>query len=344
MKTIIVTGGCGYIGSQTIIEILKATPYHVISIDNLSNSSEKTLDRIKAITGKTIINYKIDLCNLKELRKLFENHNEISGVIHFAALKSVNDSVQDPLGYYTNNIESLLNIIQCSKEHKISNFIFSSSCSVYGNVAILPVKEDSPLSIPLSPYAHTKLIGEEMIKFIAKQSDISFVLLRYFNPVGGDLSGLNGEDPINLPSSLVPVITQTAAGLRDKMYVYGNSYNTRDGSCIRDYVHVIDIANAHIAALNYLIEGKNTSHCDFFNIGSGNGTTVLEAIKSFEKITNLKINFEIAKKREGDIEAIYSDSSKARVSLGWIPKYDIDVMMESAWKWQQNCLIKNKQH
>ena len=308
MKTILVTGGCGYIGSQTIIEILKSTNYNVISVDNLSNSSELALDRIKEITGKQIKNYAIDLCDLEKTRDVFSNNKDIIGVIHFAALKSVPDSVDNPIRYYKNNLESLLNTIQCCEENKIANFIFSSSCSVYGDVSQLPVNEETPLSSTLSPYAHSKFQGEEMIKFIAAKSSVSFVLLRYFNPVGSDLSGLNGEDTRNMPSNLVPVITQTAAGIRNKMVVYGDTYNTRDGSCIRDYIHVVDIAHAHIASLNYLLEKKNNSNDSICNRGSGDGITVLEGVRSLEQVTGKKVNFEIVEKRAGDLEAIYSHS------------------------------------
>lgn len=340
MKSILVTGGCGYIGSQTIIEILKSTDYNVISIDNLSNSTEQTLLRIKEITGKLIRNYNINLCNLEEVRKFFKSQNSIIGVIHFAALKSVPLSINDPIGYYKNNLESLLNIIKCSEENAIENFIFSSSCSVYGDVSSLPVTEDTVLSQPLSPYAHTKLIGEQMIKFIAEKSEMNFVLLRYFNPVGADPSGLIGEMPNDIPNNLVPVICQTAAGERAKMYVFGNTYATRDGSCIRDYIHVVDIAQAHVASIDFLVQKRNVEKCTLLNLGSGAGVSVLEAIHTFEKVTGVKVNYEIVPKREGDVAAIFSDSSKARSLLNWTPKNRIDDMMSSAWKWQKHILKK----
>jgi UDP-glucose 4-epimerase len=345
MKKIIVTGGCGYIGSQTIIELLKKTDYEVVSIDNGLNSSENTLERIKAITGKTVVNYKVDLCDYEATRAVFEANPDVVGIIHFAALKSVGDSVNNPVLYYHNNLESVLNIIKCCQKFKISNFIFSSSCSVYGNVQTLPVDETTALSEVVSPYAHTKLIAEQMIKFIAAQYDINFILLRYFNPVGGDFSGMNGEDPINPPSNLVPVITQTAAGIREKMVVFGNDYETRDGSCIRDYIHVIDLADAHIKALQRLIDKRNSSSYEIYNLGTGNGVSVFEAIKAFEEVTSIKLNYEIVPRRPGDVEAIYSDSTKANKELNWIPQYGIREMMSSAWKWQEyssSLIEKNK--
>jgi len=334
MKKIIVTGGCGYIGSQTIIELLKGTDYEVVSIDNGLNSSEAALERIKLITGKIVVNYKVDLCNYEETKRVFQANTDVVGIIHFAALKAVGESVENPILYYQNNMESLLNVIKCCNEFQVSNFIFSSSCSIYGNVTQLPVKEDTPMAQVVSPYAHTKLIAEEMIQFIAQQYKINFILLRYFNPVGGDLSGMNGEDPINPPSNLIPVITQTASGLREKMLVFGDDYETRDGSCIRDYIHVIDIADAHIKAMDRLYKKQSTTSCEVYNLGTGNGISVFEAIKAFEEVTGVKLAYEINPRRPGDVAAIYSDSAKANKELNWTPKYSIEDMMRSAWKWQ----------
>jgi UDP-glucose 4-epimerase len=344
MSKIIVTGGCGYIGSQTIIELLKKTDYEVVSIDNGLNSSEAVLERIESITGKKVINYKVDLCDYEATKKVFQANPDTVGVIHFAALKSVGDSVNNPVWYYHNNTESLLNVIKCCQEFKVKNFIFSSSCSVYGNVQSLPVTEETALSEVVSPYAHTKLMAEQMIKFIADQYDIKFILLRYFNPVGGDLSGMNGEDPVNPPSNLVPVITQTASGLRDKMLVFGDDYDTRDGSCVRDYIHVIDIADAHLKGLDRLIKGANTSSYEIYNLGTGNGVSVLEAIKAFEEVTQVKLNYEIVPRRPGDVAAIYSDSTKAKKELNWVPQFGIREMMSTAWEWQlySNSLIEKK--
>ncbi len=334
MNKIVVTGGCGYIGSQTIIELIKKTDYDVVSVDNFMNSSPAAIDRIEKITGKKVTNYVIDLCSYEDVRSFFQAHKDIVGIIHFAALKSVPESVADPVLYYKNNLDSVLNMIQCCNEFNVRNFIFSSSCSVYGNVASLPVTEDTVLGQVVSPYAHTKLMAEHMIKFITDQSNLNCILLRYFNPVGSDLSGMNGEDPINAPSNLVPVITQTAAGIRKEMYVFGEDYDTRDGSCIRDYVHVIDISDAHIKALNRLINKNNKSNYEIYNLGTGTGITVFEAIKAFEDVTGVPLNYFVSPRREGDVAAIYSDSSKAKQELGWTPIYAIREMMETAWKWQ----------
>lgn len=334
-KKIIVTGGAGYIGSHTIIELLKNISFEIISIDNYSNSSAKAYDRIKKITGKKIKNYNVNLCDLKEVKKIFKANPGITGVIHFAAFKSVPESVENPLSYYHNNISSLVNILKCTEEFKVAHFIFSSSCSVYGNIDKLPVKEDTPLKKAESPYGYTKQIGEVMIKdFSITNPKTNFIVLRYFNPVGAHLSGLIGESPINRPTSLVPIITQTASGKIKKLSVHGKNYGTRDGTCIRDYVHVSDIADAHVCALESSISKKHKENYDIFNLGTGKGVTVLEAIRSFEKISGKKLNYELGKRREGDVEAIYSDCAKVAKKLNWKAKYNIDQMMESAWKWE----------
>jgi UDP-glucose 4-epimerase len=336
-ESIVVTGGAGYIGSHTIIELLQQTNYNIISIDNYSNSDEAAYKRIEKITGKKINHFNIDLCDKDLLFKELSSVNNIVGVIHFAAFKSVPESVADPLLYYHNNIESLVNILALCKDKKINNFIFSSSCSVYGNIKDLPVTENSVLQNAESPYAYTKVVGEQMVKDFTKTlPGFNSVLLRYFNPVGAHMSAEIGELPIGPPTSLVPIITRTAVGLIPKMYVHGNTYNTRDGSCIRDYIHVTDIANAHIKALQYVIEKKNKQDLSLFNLGTGNGVTVLEAINSFEKISGLKLNYEIGPRREGDVEAIYANNNLAKQELNWEPKFNIDEMMLSAWKWQQH--------
>ncbi len=332
---ILVTGGCGYIGSHTIIEILEQTDFEVISVDNLMNSSSDTLDRIERITGKRVKNYTIDLCDLAKTEEIFKENPDLIGIIHFAALKSVPESVFKPLLYYRNNLNSLLNLLQLVEKYQVNYFIFSSSCSVYGNVSQLPVNEQTPLSIAESPYAYTKQIGEVMIKDFVRNNQVKAVALRYFNPVGAHISGLNGENPINRPSNLVPVITQTAAGIIPEMSVYGYDYDTRDGSCIRDYIHVTDIAEAHIKAMNYLIEGKNEANYEVYNLGTGNGVTVLEAIKAFEKVSGVKLNYKLAERRAGDVVAIYSDTTLSEQKLGWKTKLNIEDMMASAWKWQQ---------
>ncbi|MBX2841910.1 MAG: UDP-glucose 4-epimerase GalE [Flammeovirgaceae bacterium] len=334
-NTILVTGGCGYIGSHTIIEILRNTDFKVISVDNCINSSPDTMDRIEKITGVKVKNYNIDLTDKKATLEIFEENEDILGVIHFAALKAVGESVQKPMWYYENNMNSLLSILNACQRSEVNNFIFSSSCSLYGNVAQLPVDENTPLSKTESPYAHTKKIGEEIIENIIHVNNINAIALRYFNPVGADKTGLIGENPINKPSNLVPVITQTAVGIIPKLTVFGDDYNTKDGSCIRDYIHVTDIADAHIKALQYLKAGKNSGKFEIFNLGTGDGVTVLEVIKAFEKVTDQKLNYELGPKRPGDVEAIYSNSAKAEKLLGWKTKISLEDMMASAWKWQQ---------
>jgi UDP-glucose 4-epimerase len=335
-KTILITGGAGYIGSHTIIELLESTDFKVISIDNFSNSSPKTFDRIEQITGKRIKNFEINLCDFEALETAL-SEIKIDGVIHFAAYKSVPESVDQPIKYYHNNINSLLNIIKYCEKYSIRNFIFSSSCSVYGNVEKMPVSEETNLSKAVSPYAYTKQIGEQILIDYAKvHKKLNVIALRYFNPAGAHSSGLNGEDPINPPTSLVPVITNTAAGKRKELLVFGSDYSTRDGSCIRDYVHVSDIASAHILALKYLIENKNKDNYDVLNLGTGNGVSVLEAINSFETVTGQKLNYKIVERREGDVEAIYSDTKKSKEILNWETKLTLEDMLKSAWEWEKN--------
>lgn len=334
MSTVIVTGGCGYIGSHTIIELLQTTDFDVVSIDSCINSSEETLSNIETITGKRIANYKVDLCNFEDFKSVMTKIENPIGIIHFAALKSVPDSVSDPLFYYHNNFESLINVLKVCEEFNIQNHIFSSSCSVYGNVETLPVSETTTLMPTQSPYGHTKKVGEEIIEAFSLNSKVNTIALRYFNPVGAHPSGLNGESPINPPNNLVPVITRTASGIIPKMTVFGSDYETRDGTCVRDYVHVCDIASAHIKALNFLIEGKNGSNYEVINLGSGNGVTVLEAINAFKKVSGLDLNYELGPRRDGDVGAIYSDTTKSVELLGFEPVYSIDDMMDSAWKWQ----------
>jgi UDP-glucose 4-epimerase len=353
MKKIIITGGCGYIGSHTVVECLEnytkengyEQDYQIISIDNHLNSSSSVLKNIEKLTGRKVKNYDTDLCNYDKTKEIFEKEvdsdSQIIGIIHFAALKSVPDSVADPIFYYQNNLNSLLNILKLSKEYKVDNFIFSSSCSVYGNTTELPVSETTPFGKAESPYAYTKQVGERMIIDFAKTSTTQkFILLRYFNPVGAHISAIIGEDPKNPPTSLVPIITLTAAGKRDKMTVHGSDYATRDGSCIRDYIHVSDIAAAHRLAIDYLVKNNNkeVNQVEIFNLGTGNGVTVLEAINAFEKLSNTKLNYELGERREGDVVEIYADNEKAKTILGWIPKFGIEEMMLSAWKWQEKIM------
>lgn len=341
MQTIIVTGGAGYIGSHTIIQLLQNTNYNVVSIDNFSNSNSKSYDRIKQITSKSFETVNIDLCNYESIKSHISKHQNIAGIIHFAAYKAVGESMAKPLMYYNNNILSLTNMLQFCKEHKISNFIFSSSCSVYGNAKELPVTEQTQLAKAESAYAHTKQVGEDIINFFCKANpEIKTVLLRYFNPVGAHISGNIGEFPINPPSNLVPIITQTAVG-KNKLTVFGNDYNTRDGSCIRDYIHVSDVADAHLKAINYLIENKNKTNYSIFNLGTGNGVSVLEAIQSFEKVAGVKLEYKIGSRRDGDIISVYANNNLVKTALNWNPKYNIDDMMLSAWKWQLNLEKEN---
>ncbi|MFL5763467.1 MAG: UDP-glucose 4-epimerase GalE [Bacteroidia bacterium] len=334
-ETIVVTGGAGYIGSHTIIQLLQTTGFRVVSIDNYSNSSPDTFRRIEMITGKKVINHDIDLCDAEKTDAFFRNSPPVRGIIHFAAFKAVGESVQDPKKYYHNNINSLLNILDCTVKYKVPNFIFSSSCSVYGNIDQLPVKEDTPLGKAESPYAYTKQAGEEILKDYAKANPaLNTIALRYFNPVGAHLSGLIGESSINKPSNLVPVITQTAIGKIPQMTVFGKDYPTRDGTCIRDYIHVTDIADAHVKAIDFLEQKKSSSNFSIFNLGTGKGVTVLEAIRSFEKVSGKKLNYTIGEKRKGDVAAIYSDNTFTEKNLGWKPSLSLDDMMSSAWKWE----------
>lgn len=334
-QTILVTGGAGYIGSHTIIELLTNTNFHVVSVDNFSNSSEKTFDRIERITGKKVHNYAVNLCDKAETEKIFETEKYIAGIIHFAAFKSVPESVENPYKYYNNNIASLLNILECCIRFNVSNFIFSSSCSVYGNISQLPVKEDTPFGKAESPYAYTKQAGEQITRdYSIANPQLQTIALRYFNPVGAHVSGLIGESPINKANNLVPVITQTAIGKMKQMTVYGQDYPTRDGTCVRDYIHVTDIAIAHIKALVLLNDKKNASGFSIYNLGTGSGVSVLEAIHAFEKVSGQKLNYTLGDKRPGDVIAIYSDTSLSEKELSWKPKFSLDEMMETAWKWE----------
>jgi UDP-glucose 4-epimerase len=332
---ILITGGAGYIGSNTILELLNDTSIEIISVDNFANSLVSTYKRVEHISGKVIKHYDIDLNDEQATFTLFEKEHDISGIIHFAAYKAVGESVENPGKYYHNNLNALTNILNAVVKFKVENFIFSSSCSVYGNADKLPVNESTAVVKAESPYAHTKQIGEEMIAFYAQRFGFKAIALRYFNPVGAHISGKNGELPLNKPSNLVPVITQTAIGIIPEMEVFGSDYDTRDGSCVRDYIHVSDIANAHVLALKYLAAGRQVENFDVYNLGTGQGVSVLEAIAAFEKVSGQKLKYKISPRRPGDVVAIYSDSSKATQNLGWICKYDIEDMMRTAWAWQQ---------
>lgn len=331
-----VTGGTGYIGSHTIIELLKHGYSEIISVDSCIRSTPETVNRIEAITGKKVKNYQIDICEKELFFKVFEEHPDIQGIIHFAAFKSVPESVEKPLDYYQNNLNSLENVLEACDKFKIPNLIFSSSCSIYGEVKQLPVEEDTPQGAPFCPYAHTKQIGEEMIRFFTNiHPEINAILLRYFNPVGNDMSGLNGELSPDKPNNLMPILTQVGIGKMPALTVFGTDYNTRDGSCVRDYIHVSDIADAHIKALEYLMAGKNKNNCDVFNLGSETGVTVLEMIKAFEEITGIALHYKIGERRAGDVPAIYANSAKAKHELGWYCRHNLHDMIASAWKWEQ---------
>ena len=334
MSKILVTGGCGYIGSHTIVDLIE-NGFEVISVDNISRSHPHMFEGIERITGKRVKNYKVDLCNFDDTFAIFQENRNIDGIIHFAAYKAVGESIEKPLMYFENNINSLINLLKCVQEFKVPYFVFSSSCTVYGNPDQIPVTEATPPKPAESPYGYTKQMGEQIINEFAKSAGTQCILLRYFNPVGAHPSNKIGEMPIGKPQNLVPVITQTAIGKLDKMYVYGNDYETRDGSCIRDFIHVCDIAHAHTLAFDYLQKQKSQKVCEAFNLGTGNGVSVLEAIHSFEKVSGIKLNYEIGPRRKGDIVAIYANNDLAKTKLNWEPKFSLDEMMKTAWEWEQ---------
>jgi UDP-glucose 4-epimerase len=333
-KTVLVTGGTGYIGSHTLVDLIQ-NGYEVISADDNSRSTIGMLEGVEKITGIKVKNYKVDLCNYDETRAIFEENSDIAGVIHFAAYKAVGESVEKPLLYFHNNMGSLINVLRCIEEYRIPNFVFSSSCTVYGNPDAIPVTEETPRKQAESPYGLTKQMGEQMIEaFAAANANTHSVMLRYFNPAGAHETALIGELPIDRPQNLTPVITQTAIGKIPQLTVFGNDYPTRDGSCIRDLIHVCDLAHAHTLALDYLLAGKAHKNCDVFNIGSGNGITVLESIKAFEESTGVTLNYKIGDRRAGDVVAIFANNDKAREELGWVPKFSLQDIMTSAWKWE----------
>ena len=331
---ILVTGGLGFIGSHTVVE-LQNEGYEVLIIDDLSNSSINVLEGITAITGKTPIFEKLDLKENDKVEVFFKKHNDIVGVIHFAASKAVGESVVKPLMYYENNINTLVYVLKSVVGLDTSNFIFSSSCTVYGQADELPILESAPVKEAESPYGNTKQIGEEIITDVCKvQKHLNAISLRYFNPIGAHESAKIGELPLGVPQNLVPFITQTAAGLRDQLSVFGDDYPTPDGTCIRDYIHVVDLAKAHVVALQRLLHKKNKSNYEVFNIGTGKGSSVMEVIKSFEKVSGQKLNYKIAPRRTGDVIQAYADTTKSNVELGWKAKLNLDDAMFSAWKWQ----------
>ncbi len=332
---IVVTGGLGFIGSHVVVE-LQNEGFEVVIIDNLSNSSEDVLKGIATITGKVPVFEKIDLKDKPDVIDFFKRHHDVEGVIHFAASKAVGESVDKPLLYYENNLNTLVYILQQLQQKENSNFIFSSSCTVYGQADELPITESAPIQAAESPYGNTKQIGEEIIKDSCKVApNLSAIALRYFNPIGAHESVNIGELPIGVPQNLVPFITQTGIGLREQLSVFGNDYPTKDGTCIRDYIHVVDLAKAHVSALKRLVEEKNSANYEVFNIGTGKGSSVLEVISAFEKISNQKLNYKIVDRREGDVVAAFADTTKANTVLGWKAKSSLEEALMSAWEWEK---------
>ena len=332
---ILVTGGLGFIGSHTTVE-LQNKGYEVIIIDDLSNSTEKVLDGIVAITGKRPIFEKIDLKERSKVEDFFKRHQDVAGVIHFAASKAVGESVEKPLLYYENNIGTLVYLLKELSQKNKSSFIFSSSCTVYGQADKMPITESAPVKPAESPYGNTKQMGEEIIRDTCKVTPgINAIALRYFNPMGAHPSGEIGELPIGVPQNLVPFITQPGMGIREQLSVFGDDYPTEDGTCIRDYIHVVDLAKAHVVALERLLNGKNQDNYEVFNVGTGKGSSVLEVIKSFEKVSGKKLNYKIVDRRPGDITSAYADTTKANKVLGWKAESTLDEAMKSAWLWEE---------
>ena len=336
---ILVTGGLGFIGSHTVVELLNEG-YEVIAVDNLSNSSMEVLNGIERITGKKPIFENIDLRDKTEVQNFFATHTDISGVIHFAASKAVGESVENPLLYYENNISALIYVLQELTKLPSANFIFSSSCTVYGQAEKMPITENAPIQTAMSPSGNTKQIGEAIITDTSKVSALNAILLRYFNPIGAHESAEIGELPLGVPQNLVPFITQTAMGLRQELSVYGNDYPTSDGTAVRDYIHVVDLAKAHVIAMQRLLNKKNTDSVETFNLGTGKGSSVLEVIQSFEKVSGQKLNYKIVGRREGDITEAYANTDKANSILGWKTQSSLEEALASAWNWERK--IRNR--
>ena len=332
MKKILVTGGLGFIGSHTVVELQQAG-YEVVIIDNLYNSKIEVLESITSITSIKPSYFNIDLRNKIAVEDFFKN-NKIDGIIHFAASKAVGESVKNPLLYYENNISTLVYLLKEMKKHKLSNFIFSSSCTVYGQADELPITENAPTKPAESPYGNTKQIGEEIIKESCKANGLKAIALRYFNPIGAHKTALIGELPLGVPQNLIPFVTQTAAGIREELSVFGDDYPTTDGTAVRDYIHVVDLAKAHIAALERLLKNNNKKDFEVFNVGTGTGSSVLEVIQAFEKVSKTKLNYKIVGRREGDITSAYADTTLAKVELGWETEKTLDEALLAAWQWQ----------
>lgn len=331
---ILVTGGLGFIGSHTVVE-LQEKGHEVVIIDNLSNSSISVLDGIKNITGIKPVFENLDVRNKQAVQDFFKNHQDIVGVIHFAASKAVGESVENPLLYYENNINALVYLLQELTKLESANLIFSSSCTVYGQAEKMPITEDAPVQQAISPYGNTKQIGEEIITDVAKVTNLNAVLLRYFNPIGAHNSTEIGELPLGVPQNLVPFITQTVIGMREQLSVFGNDYPTPDGTAIRDYIHVVDLAKAHVVALERLLQKNNKEVVETFNLGTGKGSSVLEVVQTFEKVSGKKVNHKIVARREGDITQAYANTDKANTVLGWQAQLSLAEALDSAWKWEQ---------
>jgi UDP-glucose 4-epimerase len=331
---ILVTGGLGFIGSHTVVE-LQENGYEVVIIDNLSNSAIIVLDGIQRITGVKPFFEQLDLRDKSAVQDFFKKHNEVAGVIHFAASKAVGESIENPLLYYENNITTLIYLLQELAQKQEAHFIFSSSCTVYGQAEKMPISENASIQLAISPYGNTKQIGEEIINETANVTGINSILLRYFNPIGAHPSAEIGELPIGIPQNLVPYITQTGIGLRQELSVYGNDYPTMDGTCIRDYIHVVDLAKAHVKALQRLMQKKNVNKVEIFNLGTGTGSSVLEVIGAFEKVSGQKLPYKIVPRREGDVVSAYADTTKANTVLGWNAESTLEQALASAWQWEQ---------
>jgi UDP-glucose 4-epimerase len=333
---VLVTGGTGYIGSHTAVELINCG-YEVVIIDNLANSSVSSLDGITEITGVRPAFEEFDLCDKNRLDEFFNKYSDLKAIIHFAAYKAVGESVEHPLKYYHNNIESLINLLHFMDIYNVEHFVFSSSCTVYGQPKELPVTENAPILPAESPYGNTKQISEEIIRDTMQAiPKLNSIALRYFNPIGAHPSAIIGELPLGVPNNLVPFITQTAAGVHKYLRVFGSDYKTPDGSAIRDYINVNDLAEAHVTAISRLIKGENKSSFEFFNLGTGRGTSVLEMINTFEKTTGVKVNYQIVGRREGDIEQVWADTSYANKELGWKANSSLEETLASAWKWEKN--------
>lgn len=336
-ETILVTGGTGFIGSHTTVELIQ-NGYDVVIVDNLSNSNASVVDGIEKITGVRPEFEKVDCCDYAAMENVFEKHKGISGIIHFAASKAVGESVQKPLLYYRNNINSLINLLELMPKHGVKGIIFSSSCTVYGQPSAenLPVTEEAPMQKALSPYGNTKQVNEEIIQdYIHSGAPIKSIILRYFNPIGSHPSALIGELPNGVPMNLIPFVTQTAIGIRKELKIFGNDYNTPDGTCIRDYIDIMDLAKAHVKAMERILNENGTDPVEVFNIGTGKGLSTLQIVEGFEKATGVKLNWHYAPRREGDIEQVWANPHKANTVLGWKASVEIEDTLRSAWKWQQ---------